>query len=150
MCLWICICVCICIWERETPPPCDRGPNPISPIITTVHHDSARRQNPYGILPMMQSTEDQRVLHNDQTRPKITRIYSHVTRGIFPWSMTFQQLAKFLLATMNSIGKMQTDHNGQVRTVGVHNVSVRDSGIEAVAVEPLLGCWSHSRNLHLE
>ena len=54
--------------------------------------------------------------------------------------MTFQQLAKFLLATMNSIGKMQTDHNGQVRTVGVHNVSVRDSGIEAVAVEPLLGC----------
>ena len=54
--------------------------------------------------------------------------------------MTFQQSAKFLLATMNSIGKMQMDHAGQVTSVGEHNVSVRDSGIEATAVEPLLGC----------
>ena len=27
-------------------------PNPISPIIRTVHHDPARRRNPYGILPL--------------------------------------------------------------------------------------------------
>ena len=27
-------------------------PKPISPIIRTVHHDPARRRNPYGILPL--------------------------------------------------------------------------------------------------
>ena len=154
----ICICICNCIWERETggpplPPPCDRGPNPISPIITTVHHDSARRQNPYGrILPMMQSAQDQRVLHNDQKPSRKLQEYILMSwGGIFPWPMIFQQSAKFLLAIVNSIGKMQMHHNKQVANVRVHNVSVRNSGIEvATAVRPLLGCWSHSTNLHLE
>ena len=44
--------------------------------------------------------------------------------------MIFQQSAKFLLAIANSIGKMQMHHTKQVATVRVHNVSVRNSGIE--------------------
>ena len=129
ICVCICICICIsiyirnCIWERETrgpplPPPCDRGPNPISPIITTVHHDSARRLNPYGrILPMMQSAQDQRVLHNDQKPSWKLQEYILMSWGrIFPWPMAFQLSAKFLLAIVNSIGKMQMHHTKQVAT----------------------------------
>ena len=132
VCIHICICICNRIWERETrgpplPPPCDRGPNPISPIITTVHHDSARRLNPYGrILPMMQSAQDQRVLHNDQKPSRKLQEYILMSRGgIFHWPMAFQLLAKFLLAIVNSIGKMQMHHTEQVATsVYIMSVSV--------------------------
>ena len=118
--------------ERLPLPPCDRGPNPISPIITTVHHDSARRQNPYGILPMMQSTEDQRDLHNDQKPAENhTNIFSCHEVHISSWPMIFQRLANFCWQPWIPLVKCKCITPGwQVAIVRVHNVSVRNSGIE--------------------
>ena len=49
----LCICEMWMAWDLRPPfASVWPWPNPISPIIRTVHHDPARRRNPYGILPL--------------------------------------------------------------------------------------------------
>ena len=52
--MWkLCICEMWMAWDLRPPfASVWPWPNPISPIIRTVHHDPARRRNPYGILPL--------------------------------------------------------------------------------------------------